>query len=98
MAAVLTPGSLTRDAALATFAAERCEAPREWGNGPGDTYAPHDHAYHKVLVCLDGSIVFHTGAGDLELSAGDRLDLSPRTRHGATVGSAGCRCIEAARR
>jgi AraC-like ligand binding domain len=88
---------MTHDAALAAFAAEGCEAPREWGNRPGDDYGPHDHAYHKVLVCLAGSIVFHTSEGDLELSPGDRLDLSPATRHGATVGPAGCRCIEAAR-
>jgi hypothetical protein len=32
-----------------------------------------------VLFCLAGSIVFHTDDGDIELTAGDRLDLEPGT-------------------
>jgi hypothetical protein len=31
------------------------------------------------------------------MGAGDRLDLDPGTRHGATVGPDGCSCIEASR-
>jgi len=69
---------------------------RSWSNGPGDTYGWHDHSYHKTLVCLDGSIVFHTDDGDVHLSAGDVLELSPGTRHAATVGPSGVRCAEAA--
>jgi mannose-6-phosphate isomerase-like protein (cupin superfamily) len=86
-----------RAAALEVFRAEGCSAPRDWSNGPGDTYGWHEHAYHKVLFCLDGSIAFHTREGDVELSAGDRLDLEPETEHAATVGSAGVVCIEASR-
>ena len=72
--------------------------PREWRNGPGDTYDWHAHGYHKVLYCLSGSIVFHTKSdGDLELEAGDRLDVEPGTEHAATVGPDGVQCIEAAR-
>jgi len=48
-----------------------------------------------VLFCLEGSIVFHTDDGDVELQAGDRLDLAAGTKHAATVGSNGCRCVEA---
>lgn len=92
-----TAGMSTRAEALAALAAEGCSAPRSWGNGPGDRYPAHDHAYHKVLFCLEGSIVFHTDHGDVELRAGDRLDLAPSTRHGATVGPAGCACVEASR-
>jgi mannose-6-phosphate isomerase-like protein (cupin superfamily) len=95
MGATVTRGSSTRADALAAFAAEGCSAPRSWGNGPGDRYAAHDHAEHKVLFCLEGSIVFHTDDGDLELAAGDRLDLPAGTRHGATVGPSGCACVEA---
>jgi quercetin dioxygenase-like cupin family protein len=69
---------------------------RSWSNGPGDTYGWHDHAYHKTLVCLAGTIVFHTDAGDVALSAGDVLELEPGTRHAATVGPDGVRCAEAA--
>ena len=48
-----------------------------WGNGPGDTYGWHDHPYHKTLVCLEGSIVFHTDGGDLPLTPSDVLDCPP---------------------
>jgi mannose-6-phosphate isomerase-like protein (cupin superfamily) len=81
--------------ARATFQAEGCSAPRSWSNGPGDTYGRHDHPGHKVLFCLAGSIVFHTDDGDVELVAGDRLDLEPGTPHAATVGPSGCTCVEA---
>jgi quercetin dioxygenase-like cupin family protein len=69
---------------------------RSWSNGPGDTYGWHDHSYHKTLICLAGGIVFHTDDGDVSLSAGDVLELSPGTRHAATVGPSGVRCAEAA--
>jgi uncharacterized protein YjlB len=95
--ATITPGTADREAALAAFAADGCDAPRSWGNGPGDRYGRHVHAEHKVLFCLDGSIAFHTDDGDLELTAGDRLDLPAGTGHAATVGAAGCACIEAYR-
>ena len=97
MAATKTPGNATLADATAAFAAERCTPARPWSNGPGDTYGWHDHGYHKVLFCLSGSIVFHTREGDVELTAGDRLDLEPGTEHAATVGPAGCECVEASR-
>jgi mannose-6-phosphate isomerase-like protein (cupin superfamily) len=97
MGASLSPGHASRADALAAFAAEGCTRPRSWGNQAGDAYAPHEHTYHKVLFCLEGSIVFHMDEGDLTMDAGDRLDLEPGTRHGATVGPAGCACIEASR-
>lgn len=66
----------------------------EWSNGPGDRYGWHDHPYHKTLRCLEGSIVFHTADGDIELRAGDTLELDPGRRHAATVGPDGVRCSE----
>jgi quercetin dioxygenase-like cupin family protein len=68
--------------------------PRPWGNPPGDHYGAHAHGYRKVLYCLAGSITFHTGRGDVEVSAGQRLLLAPGVRHAATVGPHGVRCIE----
>ena len=97
MAASRTPGSATSAAANAVFAAEGCTPARSWGNAPGDTYGWHNHGYHKVLFCLSGSIVFQTREGDVELTAGDRLDLDPGTEHAAMVGPAGCECVEASR-
>ncbi len=70
-------------------------SPRHWGNAPGDRYGWHEHPYRKVLCCVSGSIVFHTEEGDHELSAGDRLEIEPRTRHAATVGPEGVQCVEA---
>ena len=97
MAATKTSAGATRDDALAAFSAEVCSAPRPWGNGPGDRYGPHEHGYHKVLFCLAGSIVFHVDGDDVELTAGDRLDLEPGTVHASTVGPNGCECVEASR-
>ena len=95
MAATKREGHATEADALLEFEREGCSAPRSWVNGPGDRYGRHAHASHKVLFCLDGSIAFHTDDGDLELLAGDRLDIEPGTAHAATVGGAGCRCVEA---
>ena len=97
MGATKRAGAATRADAIAAFDAEGCSAPRSWGNGPGDGYPRHEHGFHKVLFCLSGSIVFHTDDGDVELTAGDRLDLEPGTAHAATVGAEGCSCVEASR-
>jgi hypothetical protein len=97
MAARKTPGNASLVDATAAFAAEGCSPARTWSNGPSDTYGRHDHAYHKVLYCVSGSIVFHTDEGDVALTGGDRLDLEPGTAHAATVGRGGCRCVEASR-
>lgn len=71
-------------------------SPRTWSNGPGATYASHEHGYHKRLVCVSGSVTFHTPDGDVALTAGDRLELEPHTPHSATVGNDGVTCVEAA--
>ncbi|MGH2499189.1 MAG: cupin domain-containing protein [Candidatus Limnocylindria bacterium] len=66
-----------------------------WSNGPGDTYAEHDHPFTKVLYCVRGSIEFRLADGrSYALRPGDRLVLPPRTRHSAVVGPPGCACIE----
>ena len=65
-----------RAAAEATFAEEGLQ-PHTWSNEPGYAYGAHEHDYHKVLFCVEGSIVFHTAEGDFDLGAGDRLDIFP---------------------
>jgi quercetin dioxygenase-like cupin family protein len=97
VAAIRTAANASEREALAAFAAEGCSPPRHWSNGPGDRYGRHEHRFHKVLFCLEGSIAFHTDAGEVPLRAGDRLDLEPRTGHAAIVGPDGCRCVEASR-
>jgi quercetin dioxygenase-like cupin family protein len=68
-----------------------------WSNGPGERYVPHDHGYDKILVVVHGAITFALPSTDevMELRAGDRLDLPAGTKHAATVGESGVRCIEA---
>ena len=71
--------------------------PASWSNGPGDTYAVHDHGYDKALVCVAGSIEFglRDGGDRIELRPGDRLDLPAGTKHDALVGDEGVTCLEA---
>jgi quercetin dioxygenase-like cupin family protein len=100
MAAALTKlqGSFDERAVPGAFSAEHL-TPRRWSDGPHGVFAPHSHAYHKVLYCLRGSITFRiTATGDeIALAPGDRLDIEPGTEHAATVGANGVECIEAAR-
>ena len=98
MTTTKTPAAVGgREGALRAFVREGCSGARPRSNAAGDVYGPHDHGYHKVLFCLEGSIRFHMDDGDEELSAGDRLDIEPGTEHAATVGPDGCSCIEASR-
>jgi uncharacterized protein YjlB len=71
--------------------------PGRWGNGPGDRYGAHRHAYDKVIVVALGSIRFGLpGSGlQVDLVAGDRLELPAGTDHDAVVGPAGVTCLEA---
>jgi quercetin dioxygenase-like cupin family protein len=89
--------SPTRDELEGRLRDEGLSEARWWSNAPGDTYGWHDHPYHKVLFCAEGSIVFHTRDGDVDLRSGDRLDIEPGTEHAATVGADGVTCVEAAR-
>lgn len=70
-----------------------------WSNGPGERYGAHSHSYDKVLYCVDGSITFllESEARLLELLPGDRMVLPAGALHSATVGPAGCTCIEGRR-
>ena len=76
---------------------ERGLSPSRWGNGPGDRYGWHSHDYRKVLYCVEGSIRFLTREeGEIDLRAGDRLEIDPGTEHAAVVGDGGVTCVEAA--
>lgn len=74
--------------------------PWAWSNGPGDRYAPHEHATTKLLICAEGSITFLVGPDEtpVELRAGDGFVLPAGTRHAAVVGPDGCTCLEGHRR
>jgi quercetin dioxygenase-like cupin family protein len=67
-----------------------------WSNAPGDVYAAHSHAYHKVIVVVRGAITFGLPDTDeqVTLHAGDRLDLPAGVMHNAVVGPEGVVCLE----
>jgi uncharacterized protein YjlB len=71
--------------------------PGDWSNGPGDRYGAHAHGYDKVIVVVDGSIMFGLPATGrtVDLAAGDRLELPTGTGHDAVVGPDGVTCLEA---
>ena len=79
--------------------------PYKWSNGPGESYAVHNHTYEKVLYCVRGSsrFVLHdlaatTGDTDIvDLAPGDCMVLPAGIQHSAHVGSQGVICLEAAR-
>lgn len=97
MSAWVTPadGDVSRERITALLRAAGGQ-PRWWSNAPDDVYAPHEHAYHKVLFCVAGSIVFIVDDDHLFLTPGDRLDVEPGTLHAAIVGSEGVTCGEVA--
>jgi uncharacterized protein YjlB len=70
--------------------------PYAWSNGPGDTYTPHAHTYHKVLYVVRGSITWLLPEQGEEITtrAGDRLDLPAGVVHAAHVGPEGVTCLE----
>ena len=59
-------------------------------------YEWHQHNYHKVLFCIQGSIDFYINDDIYTLKAGDRLDLPSSTLHKAMVLDTGATCIEGA--
>jgi quercetin dioxygenase-like cupin family protein len=71
--------------------------PYAWSNGPGDTYAAHAHAYHKVIYVVRGSInwLLPELGEEISTTAGDRLDLPSGVVHAARVGPDGVTCLEA---
>ena len=73
--------------------------PYTWSNAPGDRYGAHSHSYHKVIYVVSGSITF--GLPDkgkqVDLNAGDRLELPAGVKHDALVGPRGVMCLEAHR-
>jgi quercetin dioxygenase-like cupin family protein len=73
--------------------------PYRWSNEPGDAYAAHEHAYHKVIYVVSGSITFGfpIEGEPTTLYPGDRLDLPPGVQHNAVVGPQGVVCLEAHR-
>ena len=92
-------GEPPTEAEIEQLLAEERLSGYRWSNAPGDTYAAHSHGYHKVIYVARGSIVFGLPelSEQVELRAGDRLELPAGVRHDARVGPHGVVCIEAHR-
>ncbi|MBX7236670.1 MAG: hypothetical protein K1X65_19980 [Caldilineales bacterium] len=93
-------GSDIREAELRAQMRSEGLSPYTWSNGPNFVYSPHSHSYTKILYVVRGSITFHLPASNEEvvMQPGDRLNLSARVVHAATVGPEGVTCLEAVRR
>ena len=91
--------SLPQEADIQRMLAEEGLSGYRWSNAPGDTYVAHTHPYHKVIFVVRGSIAFGLPASgeQVELRAGDRLELPAGTAHDALVGPEGVVCLEAHR-
>jgi quercetin dioxygenase-like cupin family protein len=78
------------------FARERL-LPYRWSNAAGDVYAAHVHDYDKVIYVVRGVITFGLPASGMQinLQAGDRLELPAGVLHDARVGAHGVVCLEA---
>ena len=89
--------TLPTESTLIRLCAEQGLHPYQWANGPHDVYAAHSHTYDKVIYVVRGSITFGLPqlGQQLELKAGDRLDLPAGTVHDAVVGAQGVVCLEA---
>ena len=68
----------------------------KWSNESNTVYEYHEHNYHKVLFCTQGSINFYINSATYALEAGDRLDLPKLTLHKAMILDGGVTCIEGA--
>ncbi len=88
---------LPDEAALREICAREGLRPNRWSNAPGDVYAAHTHGYDKVIYVVRGAISFGLPAsGDqIDLEAGDRLELPAGVLHDAQVGAQGVVCLEA---
>jgi quercetin dioxygenase-like cupin family protein len=86
----------SEDEIMAIFAKDSLR-PYRWSNGPHDVYSAHTHPYNKVIMVVRGSITFGLPrkGEELELVAGDRLDLPRQMLHSAVVGPHGVTCLEA---
>lgn len=83
---------------VSSLTSEGWQVASPWSSHPDQHYPAHKHAYDKVVVCTQGSIVFTTEDVLVPLSAGDRMDLEAGTVHEAVAGSDGAVCVEARER
>lgn len=65
----------------------------EWSDPAGTVYPEHAHKGSVSLVVINGSIVFDFEGEKKEITAGQRLDVEPRSLHSAIVGPNGWKVV-----
>lgn len=88
-------GSTDTREVVSVLTSEGWQGAGPWSADPDQHYPAHAHRYEKVVVCVQGSIVFTTEDALVPLGAGDRMDLEAGTVHEAVAGSDGAVCVEA---
>jgi len=61
----------------------------EWSDPPRTIYEEHEHQGQTTLWLTDGSIEMNVDGKVINLKAGDRYDVPPKTPHSAKVGPDG---------
>jgi len=61
----------------------------EWQDPPGTVYEEHEHQGKTTLWLTDGSIEMKVNGEIINLKAGDRYNVPPKTKHTAVVGPNG---------
>lgn len=74
--------------------------PYQWENTPNFRYAVRTCGYTKVLYVVEGTleITLPDSNQRVRLRGGDRAEIPAGVRHGAIVGTTGCKCVEASAR
>jgi len=62
----------------------------DWMDPAGAVYEEHEHKDKVTLIITDGSIDMTVDGTSFTLSAHDRYDVPPQTKHSAVVGPRGC--------
>jgi quercetin dioxygenase-like cupin family protein len=72
--------------------------PYQWDDTPNHRYAVRSHGYNKVVYVIEGSLEITLPDSNqmVRLRPGDKIEIPAGVRHGAIVGSAGAKCVEAA--
>lgn len=61
----------------------------EWSDPAGTVYEEHEHQGKSTIWLTDGSIEMNVAGDIINLKAGDRYDVPPKTKHTAVVGPEG---------
>ena len=71
--------------------------PYVWDNTPNHRYQVRSHGYTKVMYVVEGNIEVSLPDSNqrVKLRAGDRVEIPAGVRHGAIIGVAGAKCVEA---